>query len=82
MGDESLPQPLAVNRHVVGDALGNGQPDGVGGEDERAVLAEGGVDSGEEGLVVDVLDDGSVIVGTALDRTEHLPYGLVGAAFG
>ena len=48
VSNEARAEPLAVDRHVVGDALGDREPHGVRREHERAVLRERRDDRGQQ----------------------------------
>ena len=67
VADEAIPEPLGVVLDVLGEALDDGDPDHVGGEDQGPVLAEGEVGGGEQRVEGDLLDAVGRVVAAGFD---------------
>jgi hypothetical protein len=67
VADEPIPEPLGLVPDVMGEALDDGNPDHVRGEDEGTMLAEGEVGGGEQRVERDFLDAVCRIVAACLD---------------
>ena len=78
VGNEPRPQPLAVDRHVVGHALRDRHPHRIRRQHQRPMLAEGGIYRRQQRLVVDLGHNGGVVVVAALNvASEHFPDRLI-----
>ncbi len=67
MGDQKGTVLLWVQPDVLGQSLGDGEPDDIGREHQRPVLAEGKVGGGDERVVTDTGDAVQGIVPACLD---------------
>jgi hypothetical protein len=69
VADEAIPEPFRVVPDVLGEALDDGDPNHIGGEDQGAVLTEGEMGGGEQGLKRDLLNAVRRVITAGFDRS-------------